>query len=128
MPAGQPKRNESQSSKDANLEKMRACLEATEAYLGKTEAMIKACQEQIRAEIKAGLEEMKPTELEANQGEIGAGGEHYTLKACTFLLRCRARLLDVLHGDPKGATYEKTAGDLKTDLETSTWLQRMALS
>jgi hypothetical protein len=50
MPAGQPRRNEGLSRKDEGHDKGL-----------------------MRAEIKAGLEEMKPTELEANQGETGAG-------------------------------------------------------
>jgi hypothetical protein len=50
---------------DADREKIKACLEAMEAYLGETESTIKASQEQMRAEIKTGLEEIKATESEA---------------------------------------------------------------
>jgi hypothetical protein len=43
---------------DANLEKVRPCL-------GAVEAMIRASKEEMRVEIKTGMEEVKATELEA---------------------------------------------------------------
>jgi hypothetical protein len=65
--------------------------------------MIKACQEQMRTKTKTGLEEMK------------AGVEH-----CERLPRAEATHgvtlqdwgCDVLHGGPKGTTYEETIGPL----------------
>jgi hypothetical protein len=61
---------------NANLEKMKACLRATAACLGKTEGRIETGQESREAEIKTALEEMKGTESEAIQERIEASAEH----------------------------------------------------
>jgi hypothetical protein len=45
---------------------MKVCMEVLEVSLGRMEVRIKAGQEQLKA-----------TESEANQGQIGVGAEHY---------------------------------------------------
>jgi archaellum component FlaC len=59
---------------DANLEKMKACLEVTEASLGKMEAMIRAGQEQMGIKIMTGLEEMKATVRSLSREDTGHCG------------------------------------------------------
>jgi hypothetical protein len=53
---------ESEAKTEAWLEEKKACRVPTETCIGKTEATIKTGQEQMRAEIRTGLEEMKVTE------------------------------------------------------------------
>jgi hypothetical protein len=55
---------------------------------------------------------MEATESEANQEKIGAGVERYDLAAhlkdMQLLTAPQGWAADVLHGDPKEATYEET--------------------
>jgi hypothetical protein len=66
------------------------------ASLGKTKATIKAGQEQMRIEMKTGVEEMKATESDASQEKIETIVEHSDgalhVKATCMLTSCRARL------------------------------------
>jgi hypothetical protein len=62
---------------DASTGQMEVCLGVVEACPGKMEATLKASQEQMGAESKTGLEEVKATGLEANQEMIGAIVEHH---------------------------------------------------
>jgi hypothetical protein len=68
------------------------------------EATIQVCQEEMRAEIKTGLEEMKAIEPEAI-------AEPYKwvscVKAMHMLTAPQGWASDVLHGAPKGPTLEK---------------------
>jgi hypothetical protein len=57
---------------DANLEKMKACLEVTEACLGNMETMIRAGQKQMGIKIMTGLDEMKATVRTLSRGHCGA--------------------------------------------------------
>jgi hypothetical protein len=69
---------------------MLACLGKMEACVENMEAMTKAGQEEMRPEIKIGLEEMK-----ANQEKR----EH--IKATNVLTALQAQASDVLHEVPK---------------------------
>jgi hypothetical protein len=96
---------------DANLEKMKACIRATETCLGKTKASRKAGQKQKRAEMKTSLEETKATESEANQEKIKAVAEHYKgtprVRATHLLTALHCRASGVARGAPKGLAFEK---------------------
>jgi hypothetical protein len=102
--------------------------EATEACLEKTEAMMNACQEPGRSEIKTGLEEMKATDLEVSTEEIEAVAELQEvpsekaavetvgalkdrsgdqLPTVGYLNLLRRQTKDDVRGTPKGGTFEK---------------------
>jgi hypothetical protein len=49
---------------DVTLEEVSACLKVMEAFLGKMDPMMKAGQEQVRAEVKTGMEEMEGHRIE----------------------------------------------------------------
>jgi hypothetical protein len=66
-----------------------------------TETTIKGGRDQVRAEIRTGLEEMEATESAANQEKTEAVGEHYNRSSG---VKAAHGAPDVLHRDPKGAT------------------------
>jgi hypothetical protein len=49
---------------------MKASQEKLEAKTEANQEKVKACQEQMEAELKTGLDEVKTTEVEANQQKI----------------------------------------------------------
>jgi hypothetical protein len=70
------------------------------------EVTAKSGQEQMRAEIKSGLKEIKATKLEANQERIKAVPEHCErapgVKAMQVITTLQSRISDVVRGVPKG--------------------------
>jgi uncharacterized protein YlzI (FlbEa/FlbD family) len=68
------------------LENMEACPDATVVCLEKMEAVLKVSQEEVRAKIRTGLEELKATESEANQEKTV---EHCRREPCMCILPCR---------------------------------------
>jgi hypothetical protein len=75
------------------------------------EAAIMVGHEERRVEIKTGLEEIKVTESEANQGKIEAAEKPYksaqSVRAAHVLTALQGRASDVVRGVPKGPTFEK---------------------
>jgi hypothetical protein len=91
---------------------MKACLEKAKACVEKMKAETDISEKEARAESKTGLEEMKATELEANQGKTGAGAEHCSPVPHAEVVHPRTtpqdRAADVLHGALKEVMSQET--------------------
>jgi hypothetical protein len=96
---------------DAWLGETKACREATKASLEKTEATVKVGQEEMRAEIKTGLGEIKATESKVNQEKIEVGAEHCDpvprIIPTNVLTALQGWASDAVRGAPNDSTFEK---------------------
>lgn len=91
------------------------------ANLGKMEKMTKAGQEQLKVEIKPGLDEIKTTKSEANQGIIWARAWHYNQVGTCLPPRRTGNPMPYTES-LKERPMMSISGQLRTDLRNSNWL------